>query len=460
MVDRGSEVSAQDLALRGIELQLQGDMEGAKIHFLAALDLDPRMVPALMNLSQIASEANQLRSAEVWVKRALSIASFDADNWAALGNLMTRMDRYDEANTAIERALNLAPEKVSIWHNAGLLRMRQRLYEDAVVCFEKVKALGSDPIGRRNDLAHALLSQGNLDEGLRYYEARWGQLPHLTPWDYHVPEWQGEDLKDKVILVHAEQGHGDTIMTLRFVPDLIKMARRVVVSVPRDMAALVTHMGFDVLAIEDISEDAMLGFDYHTPMMSMMRWLKIQVSSISPEPYIKIKAGHASPRSGRVGICWASGRRNTDHDTRGRYTDLLDWLPLAQLPGVQLVSLQKGADSEDIQRLHLEGLIDDGPIAGAKNFLDTAEVISTLDVVVSVDTAVVHLAGAMGKPVIMLAQYSNCWRWWNIEQGLGTPWYSDVMIVRQPEPRVWDHAAVKRLLDMTLGREASDVAAE
>ena len=124
-------------------------------------------------------------------------------------------------------------------------------------------------------------------------------------------------------------------------------------------------------------------------------------------------------------------------DWRGRYSNLRDWLELATIPGVELISLQQGRDSEDIIACAAEGLIDDDAITIARDWLATAKIIADLDLVICVDTAVAHLAGALGTPVWMLAQYTNCWRWWDIENGTGRPWYKSMRILRQPKPGDW-----------------------
>lgn len=418
------------------KLHLAGDAMGAHVLYMAALDLDPKSMPALMNLSQLAMDENHHAVAEVLMKKAIAIDPNSTVLWGNLGMLLSQLERFEEADHALTNALNLGPELTSNWRNAGLLRIRERRYDAAVECFKKVISLGDDGHGVRNDLAHAYLALGELKKALELYESRWSILHHHEPWDFHTPEWKGENLNGKNILVSAEQGFGDTIMTMRFLTDLRSQYPHChyTFCVPKELVRLCNFNEIPTISFGDVTSELMTKFDYHTPLMSMVRWLGIEVSDIKKDPYLDFTDTRVKNMT-RIGICWASGRRNTDHDWRGRYTKLEDWLPLAEVG--TLISLQQGPDSLDIERLGAGPLISESEIAGCSDFYDTAKLVASLDVVVSVDTAVVHLAGAMGKFVIMLSQYSNCWRWWQIEDGYGGPWYNDVHIVRQAEPKDW-----------------------
>jgi hypothetical protein len=423
------------LVERAFKLHQLGDALGAKLHYLAELESDPNSLPALMNLSQLAIDAGQHATAKVLLKRAIALDPNSTILWGNLGMLCAQQELFEEAEEALTKALNLGPEVTSNWRNAGLLRIRMRQYSEAVDCFHRCQRLGDNGHGLRNDLAHALLALGDLKPALELYESRWAVLNHHECWDHHIPEWKGEDLTDKRVLVSAEQGFGDTIMTLRFISDLmVKYPKAsITLCVPPELVALCEA----VLAVKVI-DFASSGpdYDYHTPLMSMVRWLEIEVGDIRSEPYIYL-VDETVKNVYRVGICWASGRRNSDHDWRGRYTSLNDWLPLATVPSVQLVSLQQGDDGNDVVRIGAEPLIEDRQIALSKDWLDTAMVVASLDLVITVDTAVAHLAGAMGKPVIMLSQYSNCWRWWNIDSGSGEPWYKHMNIIQQESPKDW-----------------------
>jgi tetratricopeptide (TPR) repeat protein len=426
-----------DLCRDGIELQQSGDPLGASIHYQAALRSDRNCLVALQNLAQLANDRNELDAARAYTARILSIIPGDGAQWSNLGNMLTRSGKYEEARDALARASQLIPDMPIVWHNLGLLCLRTRKYDEALVYLEKAERLGTRGHGMLNDKAHAHLYLGNLPLAWPMYESRWATLRHLQPWDYHIPEWQGESLKGKRLLVHAEQGFGDSIMWLRFAKRLQDLGADLTLGVSQHLDRLFQSQGFNVLAIENMTDENMSGFDYQSPMFSALRWLEIDRKDISSRPYISLPEEGASDTTFRVGICWASGRRDSEHDQRGRYTDIRDWLQLAEVPGVELVSLQQGPDAEDIGRAGAEGLIDYHSVAGARDWFMTANIVSGLDLVVCVDTAVAHLAGAMGKQVWMLSQYANCWRWWNIQEGTGLPWYSSMKIFPQAVPGDW-----------------------
>lgn len=430
--------SALELTRTGIALHLEGDKFGARFHYLAALKIDPKCLPALQNLGQLANDANELDTAVTFVNRILHQCPNDGIQWSNLGNLLMRQEKLDEALAAMERAVALVPDVPIVWHNYALLFLRMRRYDSALDCIERAGRMGQRSLSAQNDKAHVLLHLGRLADAWPLYEARWATLNHLPPWDFYITEWQGEELDGKSILIHSEQGFGDTIMWLRFAKRFAHAD--LTIGVPSCMASLVNELGFKVLVIEDMNNENMKGFDFQSPMFSTLRWLGITKDDIANVPYIPIRSLDTSTSSNnslRVGICWASGRRNSEHDYRGRYTDLRDWLQLASVPNVELVSLQQGPDANDIAMRMAEGLIDDSEILRAKDWLATAKIVTNLDLVICVDTAVAHLAGAMGKPTWMLSQYTNCWRWWDIDNGTGRPWYKSMRILRQSKPGDW-----------------------
>lgn len=435
-------MSADELNRTGASLWLKGDAEGARHHYLAALSLDPDFFPALANMAVVEGNLNHLASAEAYVTRSLNFSSQDGMQWNNLGNILTRLKRYSEASRAIDQAVTLSPDNAGTWHNLSLLSHRLGDYSLAVEYIQRVRDLGNNSGTIQNDLAHMLLAQGtDLHSALEVYEARWTQLTHLASWDFHIPEWKGEDLRGKKILLHGEQGHGDTIMCARFARELMARGAWVTLGVPKSLTRLFDAqpwLDFSSLAIEDMNSENMSQFDFQTPMFSALYHLDLGWSDISAWKYIT-PPDYSVPRvtsnTFNVGICWVSGKSGNRSDWR--HAPLEFWLPLSSIPNVRLYSLYKGPDSKEIYDLGAEGLVHDDTTK-LDDWADTAAYVSQLDLIICVDTAIAHLAGAMDIPVWLLHQFSPCWRWQDLSHSTGLPWYNSVRSFRQEKPGDWE----------------------
>lgn len=428
---------ANSLNDKGALLSIQGDKEGARLHFVAALKVDPNNLFALGNLGVLANDQNDLPMGRVCFERLIRLDPHNGNHWSNLGNTCTRMGDYAEAEEYLNRAKLLIPESQAVWQNFMILFYQAKRYDEAIEAYERCHALGNTSENLKNDLAHVYLAKGDLPRAFELYEARWEKLIHLPPWDFHIPEWKGEILHGKKILVHGEQGFGDTIMCLRFVDDLIAEGAEVVIAVPKSLIRLCEWQDFtaiDIMTIENLD-----GFDFHTPMYGMMRWLKIEKENISGETYLRtLEDSPIQTYSDKfnIGICWASGSRGGELDWRRRVAPLKDWLELCQATDTKIWSLQKSNEEIDIGNLGFECFIED-QTSKLKDWADTAAFINELDLIITVDTAIAHLAGALGKRVIMLVQFVPCWRWWNLKQGSGLPWYNSMKIIEQENNGDW-----------------------
>lgn len=450
--------TADDLNNAGLGFMLQGQSDAAQFHFNAALRINPFHIPALANAVVNLGRLEKLSAAIGYARRILTLLPNDGGQWCNLSNLLLRSGQHIEAETAAKKAVELAPENPSVWRNYAIIAYQMGKHLDAQKYLETVMALGQRNPEVLNDLAHVYLARGHLAKALELYENRWERMVHLKAWDFYIPEWQGEILHGKRILFHGEQGMGDTIMTARFYKDLVAEGAKVTIGIPnKELVSLFEHQnwGCEIVHIESLPENSAELFDFHSPMYGAMRHLKIEIGDIKSAPYMSAPEITTLPTKNgffNVGICWGSGKRNNEFDWRRRYAALENWLPLASIPGVYLWSLQKGEDAEDISRLNVEGLVDDSFISDVTEWAETAAFISKLDLVISVDTAMVHLAGALGVPCWMLAQHTPCWRWWDIENGTGKPWYDWVEIFKQKEYEGWKPQLeyVKQILEAHL----------
>jgi hypothetical protein len=440
--------TSAELNRTGSKFQVEGDKEGARLHYLAALSVDPNNWMALGNLGALTSEQENLDAAVVYAQKSVRLVPGDGRQYNNLGNILMRLNCFRESAEVLERAKEIAPDDPVTWQNLALLNYREGKFEAALEYMDAVLRMMPNSVQIKTDRGHVLLAMGRLQEGLAAYENRWYNLVHLPPWDLMLPEWKGEDLLYKHILFHSEQGFGDSFMTSRFARDLVSRGARVTMALPPSLVRLFRLQewpGVEVISLDEVDNPS-FRFDYHSPMYSALRWLGYSKEDIHPEPFLKNCLKPFDLGTGpdlKVGICWASGKWNAETAMR-RTIDLRLFLPLAGVPGVKLWSLQKGEGEGDIERLGAEGLITDSTRL-LRDWADTAALVENLDLIIAVDTAVAHLAGAMGKEVWMLSPYTRCWRWWDIASALepggrgdtGWPWYSSMKIFAQWGPHSW-----------------------
>jgi hypothetical protein len=323
-------------------------------------------------------------------------------------------------------------------HRKGRPDLAAAAYRDAI-------RLDPETSEAPNNLAMALLLQGDYAEGWRAHEKRWLSRPlRLGVRPFTQPLWNGE-LGPKRLLIHAEQGLGDTLQFCRYLP-LIDPSHKIVFEVQPPLVQLMRQLpGVEAVVTRD---GPLPDFDAHCPIMSLPFVFKTTLDNIPNQtPYLRADPAKVSgwatrmaPAKGlRVGLVWAGGARPNQPDlepvNRRRSMALATFAPLAQTHGVSFVSLQKGPPAAEAHTpppgMALFDFTDD-----LHDFTDTAALVETLDLVISVDTAVAHLAAAMGKPVWLLNRHDTCWRW--LLNRDDSPWYPTLRLFRQPAPGDWD----------------------
>jgi hypothetical protein len=441
--------TAQRFFLSSKEYHERGNLGAEELCLNSGLRLQPNHPPALTRLACIAGDRRQFAAAVALAQRAVAI---DPQNPAYLGNLgnaLFRADRYHEAAQAIMQALKLvgakraAGEEVNqlgvagLWHNLGLARIAAGKPEHAVQCFRTGLSLAPDEARMRRDLGIALLACGQFGEGLIAHEARWDELQKNPVWDSGIPRWEGQDLGGKTIIVHHEQGFGDTLQFCRFLPWLRERGAHVIASVPQPLLRLIAISGLADQVVEVTGPPPPA--DYHVPMLSVPAHLGLTLETIPSAPYLRAPdTGLGIPLKKPdgcvllVGLVWA-GASGYVPDMR-RSMPFEHMLALADLPQLAFVSLQKGERVGDIARAGATAVVADlSGILG--DFADTAAALMQVDIVVSVDTSVLHLAGALGRPTIALLSHWRCWRWLTGRDD--TPWYPSMRLVTQQSPGDW-----------------------
>jgi Tfp pilus assembly protein PilF len=377
--------------------------------------------------------------------RALSINPRDADSWANRGFALTDMSQHAEALNSFAKALACRPNFPAVYNNQGLALHRLGRFQEAIDSFDRaIVAEPSDAYTHFNR-SLSLLAQGNYERGWQEYEWRWKSALAGVRRCFSTPRWSNDfPIDGKTILICAEQGLGDSLQFCRYVPLLAAMAK-VVLLVPKPLQQILAKLDGTARIITE--GDDLPQFDAWIPMMSLPLAFGTTVATIpSAVPYLFADAkrtshwrGRLEPLHGRrVGLVWSGSPRVDDpksHLVDLRRSITLECLaPLGSDSEVSFVSLQKGEAAAQA-RTPPDGLVLHDWSADLDDFLDTAALIDALDLVISVDTSVAHLAGALGKPVWILNRFDQCWRW--LSGRTDSPWYPTARLFQQEFPGDW-----------------------
>ena len=363
------------------------------------------------------------------------------------GNTLREIGQTENAVTNIQKAIELEPRFLEAYNNLGNAQKDLGHYEAAIDSLNSAKSLAPQNAAVRKNIGITNLLIGNFEEGWPEYS--WRYLEEDTDLNervYKKPPWNGEDLNNKTIFVYTEQGLGDTIQFVRYLDLLQKKGGRVVLEAQISLVPLLKEMGsIDVLLRKD---ELPPHFDFHAPLMELPRLFSTNIKNIpSPNAYLKANKNliqawnkRLGPRkSFRIGIAWAGNPTNLDDLNRS--INLKYFEPLLAIENCTFYSLQFGERCHDIISMGLEhDLIDlEQNIVG---FMEPAAAITNMDLVISVDTSIVHLAGALGMPVWTLLPFNPDWRW--MLNRSDSPWYSSMKLFRQEKRQDWK-AVIERV---------------
>lgn len=410
------------------------DLVGARREADVALGLPPTDFVARNTLGSVLYELGDLDAARALFQGVLAENPRYGDALNNLGNVLAREGQPRAALEFYERALAEAPDNPDYLANLGGVRQALGDVAGAMDCFDRALAVDPAHADARWNRGIARLLAGDLKGGFADYEARWG-LPEFAARPFAAPRWSGEDLTGLSILLHSEQGYGDTIQMVRFARTLKKRGARVLLETHAPLARLMreSHL-FDDVAVHG---ESLPPFDVHLPVMSLPALCGLQsIGDIPAEvPYLRPPDGLAialPPRrfaERRIGLVWAG--RPTHKNDRNRSIAPALFAPLASVPNLRLFSLLVGARAEDLAAI--PGIVDLAP--QLSDFAATAAVIAELDLVICVDTAVAHLAGALGAPCWVLLSFAPDWRWF-LERA-ESPWYPSLRLFRQTRLGDW-----------------------
>ena len=441
---------------RGVALAGAHRPDEALANFDQLLAAKPDFPEAWSNRSCALRDLGLAEEALASCDKALALRPNYAEAWSNRANALSDLNRPLEAKDSYERALAASSGFADAWNNLGLTFVDMNRHADALACYERALTLAPDSAETHWNRALCLLQMGDLAAGFAEYEWRW-QRQRIAPSrrTFDAPLWLGDaSLDGKTILLHAEQGLGDTLQFCRYAALVAKQGARVVLEVQPELTRLLT--GLEGVATLVTAGEPLPAFDYHCPLLSLPLAMRTVVDTIPAEtPYLfadreasaqwKARIEAAAPREAlKVGLVWAGGHRPhvpelRKNDAR-RSLDIERFAPMLDVPGVQWFSLQKGDKavrqlSALRERHETARRIVDWTDA-LHDFADTAALVDNLDLVISVDTSTAHLAGAMNKPVWILNRLDTCWRW--MLEREDTPWYPSARLFRQPTLGEWD----------------------
>ncbi|WP_271583367.1 tetratricopeptide repeat protein [Bradyrhizobium sp. CCBAU 45389] len=459
----------------GEVLYRRGLLGDAIVQYRRAITLAPDNAPALRLLGLVLHEAGHLQEAAEIYRRSFARDPSDHVIASNLGACLSELGALDEAIASCEHALLLKPDHAPAWTNLGIIFEKQEYAADAVAAHRCAVVADPDYAKGHANLAVALRNAGEIDEALavshraialdpeqplaQYNHAhfllmnghfaegfdayRWRRkCKTLSDGDpvFDEPEWQGEPLEGRTLLLFAEYGLGDALHFVRYVPMVTAKGGRIILQVQPALAVLLRQLP-DVTVIPRGAP--LPPFDLQLPLMSLPRIFGTTLDTIPADvPYLhpdparlsRWRAALGEVTALKVGVVWAGNARHKGDRQRSLSAEAM--LPRLAMPGVQLYSLQKEPRPEDAAVLAALGpdIIDLAPALG--DFADTAAAVAALDLVVAVDTSVAHLAGALGRTVWMLTPYALDWRW--LRDRDDSPWYPTMRLFRQRSPREWD----------------------
>ncbi len=424
---------------------------------------DPTDIASLNQLAMLKASAGQHDDALVHISAALKLAPNHPLLHYNLGQVHGSAGRYADEIKAYQQAIALKPDFVEAYVNMGVaLRDMQRL-EEAFEAFKQALRLNPDHAGARTNRAQTNLILGNFEHGWREYEWRWqdGHQQH----DIKGPRWNGKaSLKGKRLLVHAEQGLGDTIQFVRYLEQLKDLGATIILRVQPPLLGLLSDYPGANSVID--SQAPVPAFDFHIPLLSLPHQLYTRHPAIpASHHYLKVNpakvaqwsawlsamlnrkpATHTTPEKRKpiVGLCWSGSTYHLNDQHRSMR--LAQWSALLNQDCI-FISLQKEIREVDQSTF---GSHPDIVNAGAefKNFEDTAALLCNLDLVISVDTSVAHLSAALGIPTWVLIPEPADWRW--LRERTDSPWYPSVRLFRQTTRGDWDDVIARVTQSLTL----------
>lgn len=417
----------------------KGQLNEAVDCYQEALKLKPDFVDAYNNLGMTLREKGQIDEAVINLQKALQINPDLAEVQNNLGNILADRGQLGEAITYFQKAVTLNTKLTSAYYNLGKIFMDKGQPEEAISYYQKAIQIEPNHGYSHWNLSLCLLLLGNFKEGWKEYEWR-RKIIDFPRREFSQPLWDGSDISGKTILLHTEQGFGDAIQFIRYTPLVAGRGANVIIECLKELISLFQNVeGINQIIAQG---EQLPSFDVHCPLLSLPLKFNTTIETIPAEiPYIKVNTLLVQKWKDRVrddnskfkvGLVWAGNPKFKD--ARIKACSLETFSALSQFKDITFYSLQKG-DAAEQTKNPPEGMKFIDYTDEIDDFSDTAALIENLDLVISIDTAVAHLAGALGKPVWTLIPFAPDWRWMLNRED--SPWYPTMRLFRQPSPGDW-----------------------
>ena len=430
--------------LLGVLYYQINDYMEAELCIKKAISLNPRLY-YIENLARLYLEKGEFK-ASIALYEDLIKAKPTYENYFNLAMSYKGNHDWDKAKAAYYKSIEINPEGYESYFNLAYIALNENKPEQAIECYQKALAIKPDDWESVYFLGLAYMQTKNYEKGLEYFEARLCKQSAIVSQQKIYPNlmkekpiWQGEDLKGKVLFTYYEAGFGDMLMLYRFMPQLTSMCKKVIIKPQKELAPLFRENSYGAEVIEIFDFEKEIYFDYHIPFLSIPYVLGCKCDEMfvhHDDGYLKPNPAKVNYYKGnfckndkfKIGIKWQG---NTFYD-KERVLNVEDFSSLFNLPNTQFYSFQTFDGSEEVEKIK-DNVIDLG--STFNNFSDTAGAIENMDLIISNDTSLVHLAGAMKKPCMVLLPYIYNWRWHT--DLTKCDWYDSVKIYRQKDHGDW-----------------------
>ncbi len=440
---QGIERTVDEWRAEAEALEAADRLDEAEAILAQIIEAKPYYPPALIQAAILAYKRKQTALATERLERVVGLVPDDATYRRNLCEIYRTASRLDDALAQALHALDLEPANAASFYNLAVLHYDRLETDQAIAYARRTLELEPDMAGAHFELAENLLLTGRFAEGWEEYEWRFrlAEAPPLLP-PHDRPQWDGKPMPDGVLMLIGDQGFGDTIQFCRYIPEVAKLCPNILVACSPEMEPIIMQQPGVARYFSRWEE--MPAFDAFCPLSGLPRLFGANLDNIhAPVPYLRADPTRSerwrrrlealTPKGyRRVGLVWAG--RPTHGNDFNRSTSLHNLAPLGQLERVALISLQMGDGKSQIGGYYgAAPLINLGP--EIEDYDDTMAVLDNLDHLVTVDTSVAHLAGAMGRPVSILLPFAPDWRW--LLERRDTPWYPSIELFRQPRPGSW-----------------------